>query len=350
MSTDTPTRPTKTGTETAPMLVGAWPQDLASVVAHLVAADARLAQRLALAPPRALHGIAVWLRSAAAQDLDVLSMAERVRTTDFRDLVREAMPDLADGFIAALGRLDRTVAPKRLYTRLNAVLLSPAAAALPREGVITPAHLRTAEKIVSFGHPLTAMSKSLAGSDSGVDAAAGVVRLLRKLSLAKAVEATPMGSGWNSFLARVLSDLDAARTPHSDFPAPPGWTLMETIGDLEKAGRDLRLCLAGYSYGAIHYLRAHLTGDAVFLRSDDPPSLVMLNQMVGEWWISEINLRGNGRPPTMLRASLEEGLRAAGVRLAELDPMSGIEIVVHRGRCSEVRREEANDGQHDDYA
>ena len=350
MSTDTPTRPTKTGTETAPMLTRTWPADLASTVARLIAADARLAQRLALAPSRVVHGIAIWLRSDAARDLDVLTMAERVRTTDFRDLVREAMPDLAAGFIAALGRLDRIVGPTSFYGRLNAVLLSPAAAALPREGVITPAHLRTAEKIVSFGPPLTAMSKALAGSDSGVDAAAGVVRLLRELRLAKAVEATPVGSGWSAFLARVLSDLDAARTPHMDFPAPPGWSLMETVGDLERAGRDLRLCVAGYSYGAIHYLRAHMTGQAVLLRSDDPPALVMLNQMFGQWWISEINLRGNGRPPTALRASLEEGLRAAGVRLADLDPMSGIEIVVHRGRRSEMRLDEAEDGQQDDAA
>lgn len=350
MSTDAPTRPIEKGTETAPMLASAWPPDLASTVACLIAADARLAQRLALAPSRALHGIAIWLRSDAARDLDVLTMAERVRTTDFRDLVREAMPNAADGFIAALGRLDRIVGPTSLYTRLNAVLLSPAAAALPRDGVITPAHLRTAEKVVSFGHPLTAMSKALAGSDSGVDAAAGVVRLLRTLRLAKAVEATPVGSGWSAFLARVLRDLDAAQTPHPDFPVPPGWSLLKTIGDLDRAGRDLRLCVAGYSYGAVRYIRAHLTGEAVLLRSDDPPALAMLNHMLGEWWISEINLRGNGRPPTALRASLEEGLRAAGVRLADLDPMSGIEIVVHRGRRSEMRLDEAEDGQQDDAA
>lgn len=347
MSASTPIRSADRHTETAPMLVGAWPEDLAPVVANLIAADARLAQRLSLAPPKALHGIAIWLRSPAARDADVLTVAAKVRDTDYRDLVRAAMPDAAPGLLAALGRLGAMVGPPGLYTRLNAVLNSPAAAALPAEGRITLSHLRTAERIVAFGRPLTTISKALAGSESGVDAAIGVVRLLRHLGYAKAVESTPPGSGWAAFKRRVLSDLGSARTPHTDFPQPPGWRLVETISDLEKAGRDLRLCIGGYGYGSVHYLRSHLTGDAVFLRSEGPPAFVMVSRLLGEWWIQEMNVCGDGGPPTALRSSLEDGLRAAGLRLAPLDPMSSIEVVVHRGRGAEMRIEDADGDQQD---
>jgi hypothetical protein len=326
------------------MLTAVWPEPLAGRVARLIARHPDLARRLALAPQRTLHALAIWLYDAIGREIEDEAMATAMQTTDARLLLAEAMPDHAPDLHRLLGRLGAKVKGAAFYRDLNAVLVGPAAKALPREGQITAAHLRTARVIAEFGKPLTHIASVLAGSDHRVNAAAGAVRYLRALGLARAIEETPPGAGWKSFASRLTDDLDAARSPITNFPVPPGWRLIETVGNLRKVGHALRLCVAEFAYGSGSYLNTFLGGKAVFLTSEEHKSLALVTHFGDEWVVTEISRRGYGLLPVQVRCHLEAGLRDAGLRVALIDPCSAVESVLSEARRRATDLSLAEDG------
>lgn len=327
------------------MIASVWPATLAGHVARLIARHPDLARRLALAPERTLHALGIWLYDAIAREIEDEAMAAMMIGTDARLLLAAALPNHSPDLPRALGRVGAQVKKARFYGDLNTVLSGPAAKALPREGQITAAHLRTACRIVEFGTPLTHIAAVLAGSDHRVNAAAGAVRYLRALGLARAIEETPPCSGWRSFASRLMDDLDAARSPITDFPVLPGWRLIETVADLRKVGHALRLCVAEFAYGSANYLQTFLGGRAAFVVSDEHRTLALVSRFGDEWVVTEASRRGNGPPPVQVRQALEDGLRHAGLCVAVIDPCSAVEQVLSEARRRAFDLAVAEDGE-----
>ncbi len=320
-------------TEVAPMIASIWPETLAGRVARLIAGHPDLGRRLALASERTLHLLAIWLHHAVAAGMDDDAMAAAILGTDARRLLAEALSDPSPDLPRALGRVGAKVRDAAFYRDLNAVLSGPAANALPSEGQITRAHLRTAQAIVAFGRPLTHIAAPLAGSDRLIEAAGAAVRYLRALGLAKAIEETPPRSGWKAFARRMMDDLDAACSPLAALPAPSGWRVIETVGDLRAVGRALRLCVADLGFGAPDYLNSFISGRAAFLTSEQHKALALVARFEDEWVVTELSLRAHGTPSSQVRRDLEEGLRAGGLRVASLEPVSAIMMVLSQARC-----------------
>lgn len=314
------------------MIAAVWPSTLAGRVARLIAACPDLGRRLALAPEKTLHMLAIWLHSTVSAEKDDREIAAILLSTEARSLLAEAMPGHAPDLPPALGRVGARVKEREFYADLDALLRGPAARALPKEGPIMPVHLSTAQAITEFGPPLTCIAGALAGSDHRVQAAAGAVRYLRALGLASSIEHTPPGSGWKAFSSRLMADLDAARAPVAEFAVPPKWRVIETVCDLREVGHRLRLCVAEFAFGSSNYLNSFLGGKAVFLTSDEHKTLALVARFAGEWVVTEISRRGNGPPPSHVRRELEDGLRAAGLSVASMEPFIAVEFVLSEGR------------------
>lgn len=321
--------------ETAPMLRMVWPDALARRVARLIVADPRVAQRLTLAPERAVHATAIWLYANGPETKDDETLAARLVSTDMRVLLAEAMPGHSPDLLSALSRVGRRVMPQAFYRDLDAILAGPAATALPRHDGITRSHLETARRIVQFGCPLTSIAGALASSPASVTAAASLVRWLRDLGVAREIEETPPGSGWQAFVRRALTDLDRARSPLIDIPVPSGWRALMTVADLRQAGRDLRLCVAEFGFGSAGYVQSLVTGHALFVRSEAHGALASLHQFGRAWVVGEISITDNRAVSDDVRLELEAGLRGLGIHVGELEPTRALEMLVGRARRRE---------------
>lgn len=108
--------------EASPMIACVWGDVLGPVVARLIVErpSADLGRRLALAPRRVIHALAMFLWHA--QETSRPNLAEEVETRDVRELLAEAMPGAHPRLYGRLAKLDPVVKPMKFYRHLNRAL------------------------------------------------------------------------------------------------------------------------------------------------------------------------------------------------------------------------------------
>ena len=310
--------------EFAAMLTAVW-SDLAPVVARLIRARPTLAARLALAPPRAVHAVAIYLRRVTAEGGDAAAaLAREVEGGDPRALLARALPGHDPRLYRALDRLGPQVRALRFYLRLHALLGSPAAALVLAASPLGEDALTVGE--MALRDPvLLAVGRGVHNSLHTAQCAASALAYLRAMGLARDVEALPPGSGLPALVRRLRADLARARPPAPPFPAPAGWLHVASVGDLWRIGRKLGNCVADIRGGS-HHVLAYVSGDEVMLAHAGEPLLLACVERVGPgcWHLQQCKGARNVPAPADLREALRDGLRAVGVELVEVEAASAL--------------------------
>lgn len=348
--------------ETAAMIDAVWPDDLAPLVARLIRTRPSLGARLALAPRRAVHAAAVYLygnlaENGVASGADAEALAREVDERDPRDLLSEALPGCDARLYRLLDRLGPTVRGARFYSRLDALLRGPAAPLVLASPYLGGEDALDAIDLVRADPVLLAAGQALGCSPYTAQCAASALAYLRTAGLARDIEALPPGAGLAALVRRLRSDLARAHPPApATFPAPPGWAHVETVGDLWMIGRKLGNCVASIRSGSAHHVRAFLDGTEIMLVHEGEPTLLACVEQAGPdlWHLAQCSGARNAPAPARLREGLRDGLRAAGVRLVEVDCACAIEHLVFsteaRGRAGAALIEAEDDEAEDEAA
>jgi hypothetical protein len=102
---------------------------------------------------------------------------------------------------------------------------------------------------------------------------------------------------------------------------PPLLRLIPTIGELRNIGRRFENCLGHFaSFGTKHWFDL-ADGSAVYLAADEPPLLIQLCRVGPDLWHVEQMVGPKNAPPSRAeRCAMEQKLKDAGIRLAEVIP------------------------------
>lgn len=318
-----------------------------------------LTARLALAPRRAIHAVAAFVQSSAA-DRDEhgtdQAFAERLLNDHPRDLLAAALGVAPHPRLYRL--LDRAALPAwpvADYAALDRLLRMGADDALARDNdrEIEARNVASVARLLD-GDP-TLLRARLACTEGGSrQALAAVLAVLRASGVAEPVETLPDGSGHAALARRLRRAVAALGSPHAAFPAPPGWKVVASVADLWLVGARLRVCCAGRTWGAAHYASKLASGASVFLHGSGSDGgggdvLAEVARLPGGVWAVEA-IRGarNARPPAGRSAdALTTALRAQGLAVASMQFEQALNWLVPRhaaGRAAADLDDAQDDG------
>ena len=295
------------------MINAVWRGTLAPTVAALIVARPGFGHRLALAPRRVLHALAVFIPHAVEQGCDTSDIAAEVDAREIRDLLACAIPNAHPRLLGLFDRLGAQSMGLTFYRRLNEALWGSASSLLLNSDAVDEARLGFIEQLVRPG---------AACSPKGHRD----FRFLRTTSLSLDVEQPPLGSGWRAIRRRIMTDLGRAAAPPLPCRCPSGWRHIRTVSGLFQLGRDLRNCLAGIGLGGDHHLLQFLSGaELVFVSDDEASTLASVQSvgpslwMIGETAVGRIHPAASPRPEE-LRIPLAKTLAEVGHTLLDTTP------------------------------
>lgn len=320
--------------EFAPMMVRVW-GSLSPVIAKLIVERPNLAHRLALAPSRVIHAIAVYTQWAVERGNPISGIANILDQSDIRVLLPNAVPDLHPAFYRLLGRISGRVLERPIYLRLNAILNGPASNLLMAAKSVHPDQVDMFDQ-VAIDRVLLAAWKAVENNPSRGRALRDALAYLRALGVADEIEALPTGSGWTAIQRRIERDLGRLQVPLAPFDVPAGWSRVADIATLMEIGRRYQNCLARWtSYSAAHFIKAIL-GEVVVLVSEAPTPLLAEVERIGPhvWRIGNVVGRNNKSVDEDVHEALFEALRpsmaAAGHKLISGNPVYNLDAILHR--------------------
>lgn len=320
--------------EFAPMLARVW-GPLASTIAKLIVERPSLGSRLALAPRRVIHAVAVYVGWAEEIRLPIAEINANVDQHDIRTLLPDAVPNLHPRFFGILGRISGQVLRRPLYLRLNAALNGPASALLLSTQTIHPANLDMLEQ-VGADSVLLAAWQAVENDHGRGRALRNALAYLRALGIANEIEVLPPGSGWASIQKRIERDLGRLPTPPLPFDPPAGWYHVADVAAVTEIGRRFANCLSRWtSFSASHYMRIML-GEVALLITDTPTPVLAEVERIGPsvWRVGSVVGHSN-KPadPDVQEAvfeALSASMRAAGHTLLNGNPVYDLDAVLHR--------------------
>jgi hypothetical protein len=320
--------------ELAPMLTRVW-GSISPTIAKMIVERPSLASRLALAPRRVIHAVAVYVGWAEEKRLTIPEIATNVDQNDIRTLLPKAVPDLHSGFFRILGRISGRVLERTQYLRLNAALNGPAAPLLLATKTIHPASIDMLEQ-VGADRVLLAAWRAVESNPFRGRALRDALAYLRALGVANEIEKLPPGSGWSAIQRRTEKDLGRLPIPHPPFDVPAGWSPVADIAGLTEVGRRFENCLAKWTcHGAQHFIRAIL-GETVLLVTEAPAPLLAEVERVGPqvWRIGNVVGPKSRSVDEGVHEGLFEDLRASmavvGHKLISGNPAFNLDAVLHR--------------------
>ena len=296
---------------------------LAKRVAELIRARPSLAQRLALAPPEAIHSIAAYLHLVAnPATTSAAEIATLMEDSHPRTLLSAALPTAPARLYRALSTAGSRARGRAFYQRLGAVVSGPFASAF-LEGDLSDRRVIFYELLDTLDPVVAALHSSLADSCEIALAVNDLVTFLRAHStFDDAAFRFPEGAGIASVLRRLQIALDAVRAPLLGFIPPPSFRTIESIGELRKVGRDFRNCLQQRHHYATGRWFALADGSTRYLVDDKRQLLIALRHVGPELYVvDDLEHPANDDVPSALRATVIDEFRAAGVRLLSLTPV-----------------------------
>jgi hypothetical protein len=212
-------------------------------------------------------------------------------------LPKTLMPVMCVNYSRMLSQLSSAplqhVRPARSNGRLNDALHGPAAEAIFEADHVSD-HLLSILDRSAKDRVLWAARKAIGTSDYSERSLTSTLAFLRAHGLAIAIEALPPGSGWRAVLRRLKADLGRARGPVPSFQPPEGWRRIETMAELWDVGAAMKNCVSSLRAGGEDYMRQFMSGTAVFLVSDGPPTMLASIENVGPslWVLGEMTTLG----------------------------------------------------------
>ena len=274
-----------------------------------------------LAPPEAMHAIAIFLYlspEAAGSDAEVGDIIEQ---SDPRELLRMALPDCPARLYRALDRAGGFVRERSFYARVDAVCRGPFGSAF-LDGGLTEMRLDFFEALPTMDTITVNLHAALSEMRHTANAVDTLVTLLRAYGTIGACDLRlPKNAGTGAVLRRLLRGLYAVRAPIPPFMVPAPLRLVETIGELRDIGRQFANCLGPLGhFGAKHWFDL-ADGSVVYLTTNEPPLLIALSRAGPSLWhIDQMSGPKSVDPPASVRRAIEQSLRGAGCRLVAIDP------------------------------
>lgn len=295
--------------------------------AALIRLHPTLAQRLALAPRRAIHASAALLQVHAAEGVPLERSADLLLTADPRDVLRTAVPDAAD---TLLRTLDRALLPAWSlagYRALNRLLGSKLAGDVATGDLIQTYVVQLATLLE--GDPVVLRAHRMTRDAHLRQALATVVAVLRGLGALHDLDGLPDGAGRRAVARRARADLARLCFPATDLAVPEGWRRVGTVGQLWAHAGRLNLCISEGMYGAGDAVVSACMGRSVFLLSAAEDALAQVRAVPGGMWVVEqVAVASNGPLPVGLHEGLCAGLRQAGATLLPTMPQGAVDAVL----------------------
>ncbi|MGK7870861.1 hypothetical protein [Falsiroseomonas sp. E2-1-a20] len=316
--------------ERAPLLLAFGPHS--SRVAALLRLRPSLMAKLFVAPREALHATGAFLHlspDAAQPDADVAAIIDN---TDPRVLLRSAMPNCPPQLYRSLDRAGNQVRGHTFYQRLSALVAKPVASPLLESGPLSDAR-------IDFYEGLPRMDPALASWISALQedhyVAAGVdslVSLLRSHNALRDEDVqAPPRAGLAALTRRLCAALGRIEAPVPPFTIPAPFRLVRNAAELQVIGLNFQNCVALPQWHATKFHFALINGTSVFLNSDEPPLLAVMNRIsLGVWHLEQVAGPKNAPPPKGMKAQLIEDLTKKGLKIVSIDPQSALGRLVQK--------------------
>jgi hypothetical protein len=314
-------------TESAPVLLVFGCH--AARMGRLIRLRPSLLKRVAFAPRRAVHAIGafLYLDSIATQaDSDVARLLDENHP---RDLLRTAIPDAPPRLYRALERAGDRVKGRRFYGRL-ATLCRTSLSDQLLDGELHELQLSRAEKVLALDPALAQLPNILLTLPNCVDALDVLIGFLRaQVALRHSDLKLPPNTGLSAIVRRLLSALDNVVVPPPTFEVPPPFRVIQSVGELRRAGSNLRNCIGQVKAYSVQYWLSLASGDAIYITSEEQ-SFIACIRRCGEdvWYFSEIGGLDNHKTDDATRLALLKALKAAGARLLEGDPARALSLLI----------------------
>ena len=333
--------------ENAPILNLFGPVE--GIIADLLSAEPRLAIKWALAPQRVIHAVGLFLQASELVGAPAPDIAATLMTTEARDLLRLARPNVPARLFRLLDKAELPVWPLDVYVILEQLLHAGLEDVLPGKPRIT-AYSVSRLKIVLEGHPL--LAKTMAYFPGESDYLHAVIQMIDRMDLLKSLQTVPRKSGPVAVARRVALDLGQARAPDVTFPVPLGWRRIVKLAELWTIAERSQLCLAPGRYEAGQYAISFLMGRSVFLFHDESRQLAQFRASPGNTWsLSQCRGERNVEAPKELEADLSAAVGAAGIWLLPRDADTALgSIFCHLSGLSGVVDEEEEERDHAEAA
>lgn len=319
------------------MLAFVWGKTLAPVVAAMIVAHHDLGRRIALAPTRAVHAMAIFTHHALSEGLVASEIGTIIKESDLRDLLGRGIPRPHPRLFRVLNRIGPQAMRLGFYMRLNAALHGDAAATLLSSDRIDNDLLSALERVAA-DKVMMAAWKTISVSENDARLLSRTLAFLRATGLAADIEALPSGAGWQAIARRVEADLGRAQSPVPPFQMPIGWQRVDSLAGLWRVGKALENCVADLRGCDPDRLGQFVLGQMVFLVRDTAPTILAAIQMVAPrlWVIEQMAGKDNCPPDPTIRADFHLELAAclaeAGHKLLEDDPFRATISIAWRAR------------------
>ena len=217
---------------------------LAGRVAELIRVRPSLAERLALAPPEALHSTAAYLHLVENPATNgPAELAKLIEDSHPRALLFAVLPNAPAQLYRALATAGSRARGRTFYRRLGEISAGPFTAVF-LEGDLSDRRLTFFELLQTLDPAVAAIRGWLSNSCEIALAINDLVCFLRAHSTFNDAEFRfPEGAGVASVLRRLQIALDRVHAPVSSFVPPPAFRMIESIGELRQVGRDFKNCL-----------------------------------------------------------------------------------------------------------
>ncbi|MBY0337327.1 MAG: hypothetical protein K2X11_11980 [Acetobacteraceae bacterium] len=299
--------------------------------AHVVVRAARhrpdLAARILLGPRRDVHTRAALAAHLYREGAAVARIADALADECPRDTIRQVFGDGADPrLFRTLDRAALPAWPIDDYHRLHDLLRHGLHDALPDQGEFSRHDVRRLHLLLD-GDPVLRRARRAFPKPASMQALADVLSVLRRLGAGAALDGLPDRASRSALLRRLRADLGGLRSPHGQFPAPPGWRVIGSAANLWTLGARMNLCF-GWHGGpsTVCHTLSLVGGTSVFLHNPDAGVVAELARSFdGSFHVAELAAARNAPAPEGLLRELREGLVSTGLPMTH----AGVEAALH---------------------
>ena len=290
---------------------------LAPRIVRLLKHRPTLARSLLCAPPRAMHAVAAFLHHAPDSRGADAVVALHIEEADPRALLRSALPAAPPRLYRALDRCGGRVRKAVFYARIASAADGPFAdLLLDSTDLIDDNRLDRIESLAEMDPVIWRLPRAVLAERGQVDAIESIRRLLEACGVDADSLLTdlPHDAGMAAVTRRLMRAVDGLRAPDVSISLPQPTRLIESVADLRRIGRDLRVCVQSAEHqGAVHWIRL-VTGASVYVLMAEPRTLIELQPIARNvFTVAQLGHEDNQPVARPVTKAIHAALRDAGL-------------------------------------